>query len=136
MDDTETIVEALSFEDTVKAGVNLKHPFFDYIGNNDKIEIMDEIVTGQSYIIAFTKDGEIKAAAIFTVYGESIHIREIGGAYVWCTKHANDYAEIIAKRLRRSKVTFKARDERIKQRSKIYGFEKSPNLDDEYERQV
>lgn len=129
-------VRALSFQETVERGININHPFLDYISSKDKQEIIYEIMNSQSFIIGFERNFMLAAVAIFTVYNDKVHIREIGGDYVWATKHVNQYAEIIAKKIGLNKVSFTAVNEIIKKRSKIYGYEPSKQYQNEFERMV
>lgn len=118
--------------------VDLNHKFFDYISETDKAEIQAEIDAGITRIFVLTdpERNQLRAAFILTAYEDKIHIREVGGDYVWATKYANDYAGKVAEKMGIKKVSFTARNPIIQQRSKIYGFMPSARYNHEFERAV
>lgn len=133
----EEKVIALGSTHTAERGINLNHPFFDYIPIRGKKEIEAEIFMGKSYIVAFAdKKLRVKAAAIFTVLDDTIHIREVGGEYVWAARWVNAYADQIACLLGRSRVSAVADNPIIKRRMPHYGFSPVEGFDNEFERVI
>jgi len=116
--------------------INLDHSFFDYISVADKAEIRKELKDGISVLNPLYDGETLRAAFIIMAYPEKIHIREIGGDYVWATKHVNRFAEKVAKAMGLNKVSFTASDETIQKRSEIYGYKPSADYPNEFERSV
>ena len=126
----------LSSLETKERGIDLAHPFFDYIPPDDVEEIKQEINDGLSHLLCLEENKAIIAAFIITHYDDRIHIREIGGDYVRATKHVNSFAEQVAKALGIGVVSFTAKNPIIQKRSEIYGYKPSNQYKNEFERTV
>ena len=110
--------------------VTLSHPFFEYISHEEKTIISREIWTKKSHIVAFRKNEKIKFAAIISIDRESVHLREVGGAFAFNMYWVHKYCVILAKRFNLSKLTFKSDIETVVKIAEKFGFKN--NFENQY----
>lgn len=123
----EEKIEYIGHSDSIKAGINLEHPFFAHVSQEEKAKIYAEIMSEKAYIVSL-KDGEqIFGAAILSVEHDRIHVWEVGGEYLRTVNRIKPVAGIVAMKLGKKFVSFDATDERIRKRSERYGFKPDPN---------
>lgn len=90
-------------------GVSINHYFFDYVSSIEKGEIVRLLQKGDAHIVSFEREpGRPIFAAVIEKTWDSVHVREVGGAFVWRMKACEDYCRMYARYLGLKMITFRA----------------------------
>lgn len=132
----EEKIKAHGHIQSIKMGINLRHPFFKHLSEKEQGNILAEFCNEESFFITLTENGNIFGAAILSICPDRIHVREVGGDYLKTVNNIKYVANKIAKFLDKKYISFKAENEIIKKRSERYGFKPDPNFENEFIKEV
>jgi len=87
-------------------GVSLDHEFFSHLSDETKSEIEKEIELKYSHIVTIEKVEQVMFAGVVTMHKNKVHVREVGGKFLWGMKWMEKYCTILAQHYGIKNITF------------------------------
>lgn len=109
-------------------GCTLQHPFFDYLAEAEKYDIMKRIHNGNSSMVLFVDENNSELfAAVFDVEIDALHVREVGGKFPAHYKRLFVFAYAVAQQFRAAYVTVNTKIKGVERMIKNLGFQRDQN---------
>lgn len=110
-------------------GADIDHIFFNHLLPAEKHDIQTRMEKGLSQIVVFRKGKKDVFAAVLDYHEEFIHVREAAGNFPRFYRELSNFAEGVAKFLRKKHVTFCTYRQGIKHRAEKLGYKINPDGD-------
>lgn len=107
-------------------GVNLSHEFFNHLDEGTKQEIYSDNYKNKTVIYSFEKEEKIPVfAAVIDILDDRIHVREVGGQFVFNMQWCEKLCEMMAKKFNKEKISFCTNKKGVKTIGKRLGYTQS-----------
>lgn len=117
-------------------GCSIEHDFFRHLEETEKRDILHEIMMGKSHIVMFKNGDEEKFSTVISVENGGIHIRELGGDYLFSLGYVENYCRLLALYTRKPRITVCSMNKTLQKMAMRRGFKPMPQFPQEFEKAV